>query len=163
LPVQFPAVGLYKDKRDWSPGENFFRFHDQRELTSSTELDAAQILGMQLTDASGKSWRVTGVTPLRSRSFLSALRRALGGRPQLAIDLVEEATAPLDQLKARLCQSVEDWQDDWRDDEAIAGESGPPRDEQEMLEEVKNVVQSAASVADIVGNLDALLEARGLA
>ena len=40
--------------------------------------------------------------------------------------------------------------DDWRDDEAIAGEAGPPRDEQELLDELKASVRAAASLPQII-------------
>jgi hypothetical protein len=37
-----------------------------------------------------------------------------------------------------------------RDDGALAGEDGPPRDEQEMLDELKTEVRRVQSVAEII-------------
>ena len=39
--------------------------------------------------------------------------------------------------------------DDWRDDEAIAGEDGPPQDEQEMLDARVAGIRAADSVEGI--------------
>jgi hypothetical protein len=55
----------------------------------------------------------------------------------------------LDQLKDRMAASILSNPDDWRDDEAIAGEDGPPQDEQELLDARIAGVRAADSVEGI--------------
>ena len=55
----------------------------------------------------------------------------------------------LDQLKDRMAASILSNPDDWRDDEAIAGEDGPPQDEQELLDARVAGIRAADSVEGI--------------
>jgi len=59
----------------------------------------------------------------------------------------------LDEVKDRVAASIQSNPDDWRDDEAIAGEAGPPREEQELLDELKASVRAAASLPQIINVL----------
>ncbi len=59
----------------------------------------------------------------------------------------------LDAIKERVCTAIASNPDAWRDDEAIAGEDGPPRDEQEMLDELQTKVREAQSVPEIISAL----------
>ena len=43
----------------------------------------------------------------------------------------------------------------WRDDEAVAGEDGPPRDEEEMLEERIEAVRRSTSMQELIAALRA--------
>jgi len=51
------------------------------------------------------------------------------------------------------CASIEANPDDWRDDEAIAGEDGPPREEQEMLDELQEAVRTAQTLPQLINAL----------
>jgi hypothetical protein len=64
------------------------------------------------------------------------------------IEAIESMT--LEQLKDRVAVSIQVNPDDWRDDEAIAGESDPPREEQELVGDLEASVLAAASVPQIV-------------
>jgi len=59
----------------------------------------------------------------------------------------------LEQVKDRVAASIQANPDDWRDDEAIAGEAGPPREEQELLDELEASVRTAASLPQIINVL----------
>ena len=59
----------------------------------------------------------------------------------------------LEQVKDRVAASIQANPDDWRDDEAIAGEAGPPREEQELLDELEASVRAAASLPQIINVL----------
>ena len=67
--------------------------------------------------------------------------------------LAEIQPMTLEQVKARTTASIQANPDDWRDDEAIAGEAGPPRDEQDLLDELAAAVDLAASVPEIINAL----------
>lgn len=51
------------------------------------------------------------------------------------------------------CASITANPDRWRDDEAIAGEDGPPRDEQEMLDELQAGVRKAETLPQLINAL----------
>lgn len=59
----------------------------------------------------------------------------------------------LEQVKDRVAASIRANPDDWRDDEAIAGESGSPRDEQALLDDLEASVRAAASLPQIINVL----------
>ena len=61
----------------------------------------------------------------------------------------------LEQVKDRVAASILANPDDWRDDEAIAGEAGPPREEQDLLDEMVAAVRAAASLPQIIDALHA--------
>lgn len=72
---------------------------------------------------------------------------------KLEQELVELKPLSLDEVKARACEAIQANPDDWRDDEAIAGEDGPPREEQDLLDELKNRIRSSNSVSQILNAL----------
>lgn len=59
----------------------------------------------------------------------------------------------LSEVKERVCASIRANPDDWRDDEAIAGEAGPPRDEEELLEEMQAAVRAAETLPQLISAL----------
>jgi hypothetical protein len=72
---------------------------------------------------------------------------------RVSCELSEAGILPLDQLKERVCASIDADPERWWDDEAIAGEDGPPRDAQEMLDELQIEVRKARSVQEIISVL----------
>lgn len=107
---------------------------------------------MVIVDSAGRFWEISRVVDLGApKSFWGPVIRWFGGvRPHLvAQDLIEAPTMSLEEVKARVCASMQAFPDYWRDDEAIAGEDGPPRDEQEMLDEVKARVRAAQTLAQV--------------
>jgi hypothetical protein len=67
--------------------------------------------------------------------------------------LIEIEPLALDQVKERACASIEANPDDWRDDEAIAGEVAPPREEREMLDELQAAVRMAQTLPQLINAL----------
>jgi len=59
----------------------------------------------------------------------------------------------LEQVKARTAASIRANPDDWRDDEAIAGEAGPAQDEEELLDKLEAAVRAARSLPQIINAL----------
>lgn len=72
---------------------------------------------------------------------------------RLKQELVELESLSLAQVKARACASIQANPDDWRDDEAIAGEDGPPQEEQDLLDALKSAVQAAESLPRLINVL----------
>jgi hypothetical protein len=69
---------------------------------------------------------------------------------RVSCGLSEAAPLSLNTLKDRVCSAIDGNPEQWWDDEALAGEDGPPRDEQEMLDELKTEVRRVQSVAEII-------------
>ncbi|OXE37346.1 MAG: hypothetical protein CGW95_01945 [Phenylobacterium zucineum] len=113
-------------------------------------------LGLELVGPDLRCWRVTEVVDKGVvRPFWERLFRWLVQQSVHLIDQQVEVIDPitLDQVKDRVAASIQANPDDWRDDEAIAGEAGPPREEQELLDEMVASVRAAASVPQIINAL----------
>jgi hypothetical protein len=157
----FPVFGFRDDVgRYGTPGlEKFeqFDFAEAFAICSGWDLKYGSRNGMVIVDANLQSWRVTRVRRLGIRPPLwSYLLRLLFQQALYRVDIELEPLEPitLDQLKDRMASSILLNPDDWRDDEAIAGEAGPPQDEQEMLDAIVAGIRAADSVeeiADFVG------------
>lgn len=108
---------------------------------------------MVIVDSAGACWRIVRVTKLghADEGFWSRLFRILLRQPVFELDqeLAPEPPMSLAALQERVCQSMKGNPDRWRDNEAIAGEDGPPRDEQEMMDERTGRVRQASSFDEI--------------
>ena len=72
---------------------------------------------------------------------------------RISQEIVEERKLLFAELQERICASIAANPDSWRDDEAIAGEDGPPRDEQEMLDDLQAAVRKARTVTQVINAL----------
>ena len=151
-----PAIGFRQDVgRYATPGlEKFVEFSSSEDfaICNGWELKYGARNGMVLVDSELRSWRVVSVTRLGIVPPLwSFLLRFLLQQAPYWVDQELEPLEPitLDQLKDRMAASVLSNPDDWRDDEAIAGEDGPPQDEQEMLDARVAGIRAADSVEGI--------------
>ncbi len=101
-------------------------------------------------------WKVVGVIdqgvvgPFWERVFRFLVQQSVH-RIDQQIEVIDPMT--LNQVKDRVAASIQANPDDWRDDEAIAGEAGPPRGEQELLDELEASVRAAGSVPQIINVL----------
>jgi hypothetical protein len=111
---------------------------------------------MDVVGSDLRCWKVLAVVdlgvvrPLLERAFRFFLRQSVHRIDQ---QIVEIEPVTLEQVKARIIASIHANPDDWRDDEAIAGEAGPPRDEQELLDELEAGVLAAPSLPQIINVL----------
>ncbi len=157
---QYPVLGINRRPADWGQGEYFREFRDERAITicDGWALKNGARIGMLLIDNAGRNWEIRSMRRLRAAgSLVGKVIKGLFGQQEyhVELDLIEAAPLSFDEVKARLCKSIDDNPDDWRDDEAIAGEDGPPRDEQEMLEELKAKVRGARTLAELLDKVDA--------
>jgi hypothetical protein len=153
----FPAlafcrdVGRYaeagREKIQYFPGSEGF------STCTSWELKHGQRLGMVVVGPDLQSWKVVGVIdqgvvgPFWERVFRFLVQQSVH-RIDQQIEAIDPMT--LEQVKDRVAASIQANPDDWRDDEAIAGEAGPPREEQELLDELVASVRAAASLPQII-------------
>jgi len=118
-------------------------------------LEDRTLVGMLLFDCSGRCWRISDVQDLGVEAAF--WRRMFGWvlplTHRVACDFVELDPVPLEALKDRVCTAIVNDPDSWRDDEAIAGEDGPPQDEQVLLAELQARVRRARSVPQIINAL----------
>lgn len=155
LPITFPAIGIGPSHTvTCKPGsEDFVDFRNERDLTrcSRYDLERDVLVRMQLLDSAGRGWRIRSVKDLDAGAkVLCWFRDHLRLGRRIELDIVEADAIPFEAFKNRLCQAIQDDPLSWRDDEAIAGEAGPPRDEHELLEELKAKVRGAETIAEII-------------
>jgi hypothetical protein len=159
-PLTFPVLGLGPDVgRGAEPGRECPEyFLDEEDFTTCTSWDLkfGSRLGMLLADSAGRYWRIERVEDLGViRGFWERVLRFLLQQSvhRVAQELVEQKPLSFAALKERVCASIAANPDRWRDDEAIAGEDGPPRDEQELLEELQARVRNGATVPQVINAL----------
>jgi predicted Zn-dependent protease len=108
---------------------------------------------MTLVDNVGRCWQVLAVVdrgvvgPFGQRIWRFVVRQSLHRIEQ---QWAEVERLNLEQVKDRVIASIKSNPDDWRDDEAIAGEAGPPRDEADLLDELEAAVRNASSLPQII-------------
>ena len=153
----FPALAFCRDVGRYAEAgrEKVDCFLDPEDFSTCTSWDLkhGQRLGMVVVGPDLKCWKVVSVIDHGVvGSFLGRLLRFLVKQSVHRIDQQVEAIGPmtLDQVKDRVAVSILANPDDWRDDEAIAGEVGPPREEQELLDELVASVRAAASLPQII-------------
>lgn len=114
--------------------------------------------GLILNSKDGRRWEIKSVRDGGVVGNWPGLIKGIVSRlPFLThhaiVEAVELEPHSLDQIKDRTVEIIRANPDDWRDDEAIAGEDGEPRDEQEMLEELIAAVRAAPSLPGIIDAL----------
>lgn len=156
----FPALAFCRDVGPHSEAGreklDYFLSSEDFSTCTSWDLQHGSRLGMALVGPDLQCWKVVGVIdqgvvgPFWERVFRFLVQQSVH-----RIDQQVEAIDPmtLDQVKNRVAASIQANPDDWRDDEAIAGEAGPPREEQELLDELVASVRAAASLPQIINVL----------
>lgn len=158
--LKFPVLGFGRDVGHAAirGRERLVWFVDMEDFSTSTswELKVGARQDMLLADSAGRSWRIIhvedlGLTcPFWERAFRFLLQQ---GVHRISQELVEEDALSLHDLKERVCASIAANPDEWRDDEAIAGEDGPPRDELTMLDELQAAVHGAQTLPQVINAL----------
>lgn len=156
----FPALAFRRDVGRYAMAgrERLTWFRDVEDFSTCTswELKHGERLGMVLVGSDLRCWKVRAVVdlgvagPLGARMFRFLVRQSVH---QIDQEIAETEPMTLEQVKIRTVGSIKANPDDWRDDEAIAGEAGPPRDEQDLLHELAAAVRAAESVPQIINAL----------
>lgn len=157
----FPVLAFVRDVGPYAePGrEKLTSFLDVDDFSTcfSWDLKYGERLGMTLVSNDLRCWKVVNVRdlgvvgPVWERVVRFLLSQSVH---RIDHELVEASLMTLDEVKARAEVSVRANRDDWRDDELIAGEAGPPRDEDELLDEIVAAIFAAGSVLQIIEALN---------
>lgn len=160
LALKFPVISIAPRVGPHAlPGQQDVDFFvNERDFATCTGWDLKFHArdGMFLADSAGCCWRIVSVRDLGiTGSFWSRVFRLLLQQSvhQVCCELEEVETLSVGALRERVCAAIASDPDRWRDDEAVAGEDGPPRDEQEMLDELLETVRGADSVPQIINAL----------
>jgi hypothetical protein len=133
----FPVLGFTPDREIWG-------FADRETLTSvgrRTLRDDRQ-RGMELIDAAGRRWIVRSIRKVgRDQPLIPWIVSALLAGPTFRIEQELEPLAPLslDEVKVRVCESLEAFSQDYCADD----------EREEVLEPLLAHVRSAKSIAAI--------------
>lgn len=156
----FPALAFCRDVGRYAEAgrEKLEYFLDLEDFSTCTSWDLkhGSRWGMVLVGSDLQCWKVVEVIdqgvvgPIWERVFRFLVRQSVH-RIDQQIEAIDPMT--LNQVKDRVAASIQANPDDWRDDEAIAGEAGPPREEQELLDELEASVRAAGSVPQIINVL----------
>lgn len=155
LPVVCFAMALEGgyEQIDWYLSEDHF--------TSVTpyEIKRGRRVGALVVDVEGTIRRIIGVTDLGpgGTGWKKALRILFGCSRHVSYQFAEEAPISFSEIRDRACTSIRMDRDCWRDDEAVAGESGPPREDEDMMEEQVARIQQATNMRELVDALEAVM------
>lgn len=156
LPIQFPILALVPDYGGWAVEglEMVEWFMSEEEFTdlSTTELKKRKHTAMLLVDVAGRCWRVLKVTRigLPGRGAYKLLNLIFRDQHLVRYEVEEAPAVPFEEVRRRVCGSIQSHPDMYRDDEAIAGEAGLPRDEQEMLDELTDKARAASNMRELI-------------
>lgn len=163
----FPVLVLRvaRPGRDRERSECFFEYESAEALQTARRelLRRDELPGMLLVDNEGRSFVVRGTRRRASRTspwmqlLLTIFGRSGDIREEVELDLEPEAAIDFEEVQRRVIESIDRNRDDWLDDEAVAGESGPQVDPDELLEAARAAVRRASNVAELFDNLEAAL------
>lgn len=158
--LQYPVIGFTRNVYHRIPGEERIEFFSNENLSSicsAADLKLGARKGMLLADSAGRCWKIVEVHDLGvvgscwGRFFRFLFRQSIH---RVSYELEEVAALSLDDVKERVRDIIDADPERWKDDEAVGGESAPPRDEREMLDELKERVRMAPSIAEIIYALE---------
>lgn len=155
LPLQFPVLALIPARVggwDQDPHDRVDYFLNEKQFNYLTpdELED-EYADMRIVDLTGRCWRITGTTRLGIRG--TSWRKVLNfifRNFQYRYDLQEEAPMSFEAVRDHVCATIEADPAYWRDDEALAGECGPPREEQEMLDEKIELCRRTTNMQELI-------------
>lgn len=143
--LAFPVLAFHGEDDDM---EGFLAWNT---FTSCCDYDLDYRVGMLLVDREGRSFRVASFTKLaRTGGFWRRLLDTMNGIWRVEHQLSDEGAISFEALQQRVCNSITANPDHWRDDEAIAGEDGPPVEEEVLLEALRERVRKSRSLKEIM-------------
>ena len=160
LPLQFPILVLIPDYGAWAvEGLEMVEWHMSEEdftQVDGWDLKHKPLTSMFIIDADGRCWRVSSWTKVgvAGKGLLKLARFIVRSCLVLRYEVEEGPAMPFEEVRRRVCESIQTHPDRYRDDEAIAGEAGPPRDEQEMLDELTDKARAASNMRELIDVFD---------
>ncbi len=132
LPMQFPVLALIRPPaidRNEEVRDRVSYFCNEKEFNYLTPGDLEdEYPDLRIVDLTGRCWRIVGTTRLGIRG--TSWRKVLNfifRNFQYSYDLQEEVPMSFEAVRDHVCATINADPEYWRDDEALAGEAGPPR------------------------------------
>jgi hypothetical protein len=150
LPFKWPMLGFGRDLGPWSSDVVSFSGPKAYEICYAYTFKEGYRDGMLLVDSTGRSWEIRSIRKLGlDGSLLVRILRFLtrGTRYRIEPEIVERAPMSLEEVKARILEAIDRYPENYRDDEAVAGEAGPPEDEAGALERLKTRILQARTMS----------------
>jgi hypothetical protein len=156
LSITWPAIGFRRSEFDGVPvGTEVIEYYpgaDGFSLINERVLRNGAMVGMIVADSAGRGWRIEAIrNPTRvPRPWW---RRFVTGNDvvyRVELDLAEIGPMPLDEVKARVCRCVDVFPNPYWDDEAMAGEAGPPISEEDWNAAIKARVMQAKDLLEVI-------------
>jgi len=157
LPFKFPILtvpGL--DPEKWWELVNIHADENDFTTLDSHDLKSREEVGRIAMDVVGRSWRILELHDLglKGTGLWSRFWSGVFGNHSVRYVVSDELHLSFDEIRESICTAIRAKPDSWRDDEAIAGEDGPPRDEEEMLEELIAKVRAAKSPRELIAVIE---------
>jgi hypothetical protein len=163
--LSFPVIGFWlsEETHGHRHNERFRLFSSSRDLHHARlrELRRSQRTGMLLVDNACRAWAVSKVwsvgprTLIWMRVLLTLFRQSDDIEHAVDYELEDRGLIFFAEVQDRVCRSIDRNPGDWVDDEAIAGEAGPPVKLADILEVVKAAVTQATNLKELSDGLDA--------
>jgi hypothetical protein len=162
----FPAISFrsYRGRDDPPGNEHFIGVTSWAALCGATgeELKSGEYLGMRLIDDTGATWVVTEVrrlgyrTPLWQRALMTVLNQRDEIFHAVEFEFEERAATSFAEVQDRVCRLIDENREEWIDDEAMAGEAGPPVILEDVIEAAKAAVKRATNLTELFDGLEAV-------
>lgn len=154
--ITWPAIGFRRsDYRGVPAGTEEIEYYPDAEsfsLVGERLLRKGGMIGMVLADSAGRGWRIEAIrNPVRvPRPWWHRFVTGYHVNYRVEIDLAEIGPMPLDEVKARVCRCIDIFPNPYWDDEAMAGEAGPPISEEDWDAAIKARVMAANDLLEVV-------------
>jgi hypothetical protein len=101
-------------------------------------------------------WSLGPITQTWERALLTLLRQSDDIEHAVDYELEDRGSILFTEVQDRVCRSIDRNPEDWVDDEAMAGESGPPVTLADILEASRAAVMQATNVQELSDGWDAV-------
>jgi hypothetical protein len=152
--MTFPLIAFCQPAGAGDGRETFGFVSDLDHLQRARRCDirTGVMLGMVLIDSRGRAWRIRALkvarrhTPLWRCVLMTVLPQWDDIEYEVELSLEDLAGVPFSEVQARVCRSIDQNPDDWIDDEAMAGEAGPPVTLEHLMEAAKSAVRRSTDI-----------------
>ena len=150
----FPLIAFRRPAGVDDGRETFSFVSDLGHLQRARRRDirTGKMLGMVLIDSGGAAWRIHALkvvrrhTPLWQCVLMTVFPQWDDIEYEVELSLEGLPGIPFPEVQARVCRSIDQNPDDWVDDEAMAGEAGPPVTLEYLMEAAKSAVRRSTDI-----------------
>jgi hypothetical protein len=160
-PVTTPILRVYRDLKarpeDWRPPFDWTYRDDGLGLCTAREIRDGSDIGMEMIDAAGQCWEVVGMNNVGvdGNLFERLFWGLFGGNSYwVEYDVIDKGRLSFDAIQDRVCAIIDANREYWRPEELLAGEEGPPPDEEDVYEALKAGVRRATTLDDLIAAVE---------